>query len=59
MLRKCPFHGLEIGVQIPTFHNRLSFVSKWLVDALAGGIISTKLPEELFGMNENIAMKNK
>jgi hypothetical protein len=58
VLRKCPHHGLELGVQMQTFHSGLNFASEQLVDTSVGGTTSTKILKELYELVENIVKNN-
>ncbi|KAI5657879.1 hypothetical protein M9H77_26672 [Catharanthus roseus] len=52
LLRKCPHHGLDLGIQIQYFYNGVSFGARQLIDASVGGSTNHKNPNRLAAMIE-------
>ncbi|XP_039131853.1 uncharacterized protein LOC120268590 [Dioscorea cayenensis subsp. rotundata] len=53
LLRKCPHHGFSSWMRIQTLCNGLNYATRQLIDAAAGGSLSSKTPE-----NAEILIKN-
>ena len=55
LLRKYPYHGIQLWVQIQTLYNGLMSQTKSIVDAAAGGSIMTKTYDEAYELMEKLA----
>jgi len=56
MLRLCPHHGLEKWLIIHTFYNGLTYVTKIIVDAAAGGVLKNKDFTTAYALIEDMAL---
>ncbi|KAI3472480.1 hypothetical protein Pfo_031183 [Paulownia fortunei] len=54
ILRRCPHHGLPNWLQVQTFYNGLSGLTRTLVDAAAGGALMGKTHEEAYDLIETM-----
>jgi len=57
MLRLCPHHGLEKWLIIHTFYNGLTYITKIIVDAAAGGALMNKDFTTTYALIEDMALK--
>ncbi|XP_039123368.1 uncharacterized protein LOC120259985 [Dioscorea cayenensis subsp. rotundata] len=55
LLRKCPHHGFSSWMRIQMLYNGLNYATKQLIDAAAGGSLSSKTPEDAEILIENMA----
>ncbi|KAL5540977.1 hypothetical protein UlMin_043774 [Ulmus minor] len=58
MLRKCPHHGIPVWLRVSTFYNGLVSFYRAMIDAVAGGSLMGKTPEEAHELLETMADKN-
>ncbi|KAI4315989.1 hypothetical protein L6164_024009 [Bauhinia variegata] len=58
LLKKCPHHGLDLGVQMQTFHIGLLQSSKQLIDSFARGTTNNLTPQQLQELVGSIDMNN-
>lgn len=58
LLKKCPHHGLDLGIQIQSFDNRAPFGAKKLVYAFAGVSTNKKTLQEVYDLIEQITMNS-
>lgn len=56
LLRKCPHHSLDLGIQIQSFYNGVNMGVRKLIDASAVGSTNTKTPQQIYNLIEQIAM---
>ncbi|XP_039121320.1 uncharacterized protein LOC120258044 [Dioscorea cayenensis subsp. rotundata] len=56
LLRKCPHHGFSSWMRIQMLCNGLNYATRQLIDAVAGGSLSSKSPEEAEILIENMAI---
>jgi len=56
MLRLCPHHGLEKWLIIHTFYNGLTYATKIIVDAAAGGALMNKDFTTAYALIEDMAL---
>lgn len=54
LLRKYPHHDLDLGIQIWSFYNGVSFRARRLIDA--GESTANKIPQQVYDLIELIAM---
>ena len=57
-MRRCPHHQVPPWMQVQTFYNGLNTTTRQLVDALAGGTLNSKTPEESLKLFEDMARNN-
>jgi len=55
MLRLRPHHGLEKWLIVHTFYNGLSYTTKMIVDAAAGGALMNKNYTAAYALIEDMA----
>jgi len=55
MLRLYPHHGLDKWLVVHTFYNGLSYTTKMIVDAAAGGALMNKNYTTAYALIEDIA----
>ncbi|XP_061370538.1 uncharacterized protein LOC133313218, partial [Gastrolobium bilobum] len=55
LLRKCPQHGIEVWNQAAIFLQGLTTNTRTLVNAMAGGSLTTKTPQEALDIFESLA----
>ncbi|XP_061368700.1 uncharacterized protein LOC133311644, partial [Gastrolobium bilobum] len=55
LLRKCPQHGIEVWNQAAIFIQGLTTNTRTLVNATAGGSLTTKTPQEALDIFESLA----
>ncbi|XP_061338763.1 uncharacterized protein LOC133285540 [Gastrolobium bilobum] len=55
LLRKCPQHGIEVWNQAAIFLQGLTTNTRTLVNATAGGSLTTKTPQEALDIFESLA----
>ena len=58
MLRLCPHHGLEKWLIVHTFYNGLSYTTKMIVDAAAGGAFMNKNYTKAYALIEDMAQNH-
>jgi len=58
MLRLCPHHGLDKWLIVHTFYNGLSYTTKMIVDAAAGGALMYKNYTEAYALIEDMAQNH-
>ncbi|KAG8493072.1 hypothetical protein CXB51_010380 [Gossypium anomalum] len=58
LLRRCPYHGLPLWLQVQTFHNSLNPSTRQMVDVAAGGTINNKTPEVAYKFIEEMSLNN-
>jgi len=58
MLRLCPRHGLEKWLIVHTFYNSLSYTTKMIVDAAAGGALMNKNYTEAYTLIGDMAQNH-
>ncbi|KAL5538589.1 hypothetical protein UlMin_045511 [Ulmus minor] len=58
MLRKCPYHGIPIWLQVSTFYNGLVSNYRAVINAAAGGSLMGKTPEEAHDLLETMVDNN-
>ncbi|KAG8499370.1 hypothetical protein CXB51_005835 [Gossypium anomalum] len=58
LLRKCPHHRLPLWLQVQTFHNGLNPSTRQMIDAVAGGTLNNKTPEEAYEFIEEMSLNN-
>jgi len=58
MLRLCPHHSLEKWLIVHTFYNGLSYTTKMIVDAAAGGTLMNKNYTEAYTLIKDMAQNH-
>jgi len=58
ILRLCPYHGLEKWLIVHTFYNGLSYTTKMVVDAAAGGGLMNQNYTTTYGLIEDMAQNH-
>lgn len=51
-------HGLDLGLQMQAFYNRVSFGAKQLIYASADGSTDIKTPQKVYDLIDQIAMNS-
>ncbi|XP_019460057.1 PREDICTED: uncharacterized protein LOC109359815 [Lupinus angustifolius] len=59
MLRNCPNHGFDAQTQIHIFINGLQQQHKWILNAIAGGQLMAKPPQEAIDIIESMALNDQ
>ena len=55
LLRRCPHHGFDSWMRVQMMYNGLTYQTRQLIDAAAGGSLSNKYPEEAEQLFEDMA----
>ncbi|KAG8486098.1 hypothetical protein CXB51_019412 [Gossypium anomalum] len=58
LLRRCPYHGLPLWLQVQTFYNGVNPSTRQMIDAAVGGTINNKTPEEASEYIEEMSLNN-
>ncbi|KAG9450003.1 hypothetical protein H6P81_009968 [Aristolochia fimbriata] len=54
MLKKCPHHQFPLWMQVQTFYNGVTTQARSIMDAVAGGTMNRKTPEEAYDLIEEM-----
>ncbi|KAK5825007.1 hypothetical protein PVK06_019809 [Gossypium arboreum] len=58
LLRRCPYHGLPLWLQVQMFHNGLNPSTQQMIDVATGGTINNKTHEAAYEFIEEMSLNN-